>query len=110
MGKKETIGIIILTLGAILLCGGLMYLPNLRPLGCAISVIAVGITVLASGILNKKWNLMAYAGTGLLFIGLISVFGTIGFYDYKAVITMSVVAVAGIIMLILGFKKSDGRK
>jgi len=107
---KKSIGIIVLVLGAILLLGGLMYLPNLRPLGSAISVISVGIIILVSGILDKKWNLKAYIGTGLLFIGVISVFGTIGFYDYKAIITMSVVVVAGIIMIILGFKKADSRK
>jgi len=110
MDKKKIRGIIILVVGVILLFGGLMFLPDLRPLGGAISVITLGIIILVSSILNKKWNLRTYIGTCLLFIGLISVFGTIGFYDYKAIITMCIVVIVGIIILILGFKKADGRK
>lgn len=101
--QKLITGIIITVLGTILFFGSLKMLPDLKPIGTSIAIIVLGLSILISIFLNKKWNKRMYFGIILVFLGIISSFATVErLPDFKPLVSMSLIGIVGLCLFIWG--------
>ena len=107
MDKKVVFSSGMMVFGLILLIGSTRFLPDLKPIGTAVSIVILGAVILLARVFNKEWNTKMYIGAALIFVGIIGISGAAGYLPrYAPIITMGVAAIAGAVLLTLGVKKS----
>lgn len=103
MNKKLISGVLLSFFGIILFFGSFKMLPDIKPMGASSAVIFLGLSLIISHYLKKKWNKKMVLGMVFFLLGLVSVFATVEkLPDVKPLITMVFLSVAGMSLFLLG--------
>jgi hypothetical protein len=108
MNKKSIAGSILVAVGAILLFGSLKLLPDLKPIGASLAVLALGVAVGLPAFLDKRWNTRMYVGAIGAVLGIVCALATVELLpDLKPLVSMSLVCVVGIALFFWGMLKAE---